>query len=49
MSWKISRKIADILNKGSDNAGIDREEALSYILVGNSMTRFGISRLPITI
>jgi len=28
MSWKISHKIADILNKGSDNAGIDRDEAL---------------------
>ncbi len=31
MSWKISHKIADILNKGSDNAGIDREEALSLM------------------
>ena len=31
MSWKISQKTADILNKGSDNAGIDREEALSLM------------------
>jgi biotin synthase len=31
MSWKISHKIADILNKGSDNAGIGREEALSLM------------------
>jgi len=31
MSWKISHKIADILKKGSDNAGIDREEALSLM------------------
>jgi len=31
MSWKISHKIADILNKGSDNRGIDREEALSLM------------------
>ena len=31
MSSKISHKIADILNKGSDNAGIDREEALSLM------------------
>jgi len=27
MSWKISPKITNILKKGSDNAGIDREEA----------------------
>ncbi|MEA3437556.1 MAG: radical SAM protein [Thermodesulfobacteriota bacterium] len=31
MSWKISHKTEDILNKGSDNAGIDREEALSLM------------------
>ena len=31
MSWKISQKTADILNKGSDNRGIDREEALSLM------------------
>ena len=31
MSWKISHKIADILNKGSENAGINREEALSLM------------------
>lgn len=31
MSWRISHKTADILNKGSDNAGIDREEALSLM------------------
>jgi biotin synthase len=31
MSWKISHKIANILNKGSDNASIDREEALSLM------------------
>ncbi|MBW2219042.1 MAG: radical SAM protein, partial [Deltaproteobacteria bacterium] len=31
MSWKIAHKIADILNKGSDNTGIAREEALSLM------------------
>jgi biotin synthase len=31
MSWRISHKIADILTKGSDNTGIDREEALSLM------------------
>jgi biotin synthase len=31
MSWRVSHRIADILNKGSDNAGIDREEALSLM------------------
>ncbi|EFK05794.1 conserved hypothetical protein [delta proteobacterium NaphS2] len=31
MSWKIPQKIADILKKGSDNEGIDREEALTLM------------------
>ena len=31
MSWTIPHKIADILNKGSDNAGIDREGALNLM------------------
>jgi biotin synthase len=31
MSWRVSHRIADILNKGSDNAGIDRKEALSLM------------------
>ncbi|MBW2708511.1 MAG: radical SAM protein [Deltaproteobacteria bacterium] len=31
MSWKISHKIADILKKGSDNEGIDRDEALALM------------------
>jgi len=31
MSWKISHRIADILKKGSDNAGIDRNEALALM------------------
>ena len=31
MSWKISPKISDILNKGSDHTSIDREEALSLM------------------
>jgi len=33
MSWGVSHKTADILNKGSDNAGIDREEALSLMQI----------------
>jgi len=33
MSWRISHKTADILNKGSDNAGINREEALSLMQI----------------
>lgn len=33
MSWKVSHKTADILNKGSDNAGIDRAEALSLMQI----------------
>jgi len=32
MSWRISNKIADILSKGSDDVGIDREEALLLYL-----------------
>jgi biotin synthase len=28
MSWQLAPRIADILNKGSDNQGIEREEAL---------------------
>ena len=31
MSWKISQKIADILKKGSDNEGIDRDDALALM------------------
>jgi len=31
MSWKISNKIAAILSKGNDNAGIDREDALALM------------------
>jgi len=31
MSWKISQKTAEILKKGSDNAGIDRSEALALM------------------
>ncbi len=31
MSWRISHKIADILNKGGDNAGIDRDAALALM------------------
>jgi len=29
MSWKISRKIETILEKGADFSGISRDEALS--------------------
>lgn len=31
MSWKISHKIADVLKKGSNNEGIDRDEALALM------------------
>jgi biotin synthase len=31
MGWQISPRIADILNKGSDNQGIKREEALTLM------------------
>ena len=43
MSWKISHKIAEILNKGSDNTGIDREEALSLMrLEGHTREVYGL-------
>jgi biotin synthase len=34
MSWRISPKIADILDKGGDNVGIDRNQAVTLMRVG---------------